>query len=315
MHIAALVLHPAFLGMMSVVAAILWMLVDQRDKTRPLLVFALIINLFYGTALTFFLGREDSLLPWKYDFVLQQIDNALGLSAAAIAGFLVHGVWRIPLLIVYQSLLPVMILCYFLQRSAETRGVVLRAYVTELIIGPIFYAVLPACGPIYAFGATWLHPTMESARTIRLSGMPNAFPSLHVATAFLFVLFARHRLGRVAATVFLIGTILATLSTGEHFVIDLVAGLVFACFCGSVGCSRWKPAFVYLGTLCTWAIAIRFTHATLIGHPDATKLFALFSVLLAAYAVLTEWRHLPLSSTQEFIRFPSQLRPDNEPAQ
>jgi len=293
MHIETLIFNPALLGMISVFAAILWMLFDPKDKMRPLVVFAILINLFYGTALTIVLGREGSLLPWKYDLVLLQIDKALGVSAAAIALPLVHGFLRIPLIVVYESLLPLVLLCYFMQRRAEARGVVLRAYVTELVIGPIFYALLPACGPIYVFGAAWLHPVMEPAHTIRLSGMPNAFPSLHVATAFLFLIFARHVFWRVAASVFLLGTILSTLSTGEHFVVDLIAGLTFGCFAGAVAHCRWQPAFVYLLILGSWSAAIRFGYAVLLAHPYALRFCALITVLIAVHAVLVVWNIVP----------------------
>jgi hypothetical protein len=185
-HFETFIFSPALLGMISVFAAIVWMLLDQEDKMRPFVVFAIIINLFYGTVLTIFLGGEGSLLPWKYDLILFEIDRALGFTAAAIALPLLHGIWRMPLLVVYESLLPVMILCCFLQRRVELRNLILRGYMVELVIGPIFYAILPACGPVYAFGPAWLHPLlMEPAQTIRLTGFPNAFPSLHVATAFL----------------------------------------------------------------------------------------------------------------------------------
>jgi membrane-associated phospholipid phosphatase len=296
MHIASLIFSPAFLGMISLLAAIVWMLMDEKDKTRPLVVFAIIINLFYGTVLTIVLGREGSLLPWKYDLVLLQIDKALGFSEATIALPLVRGFWRIPLYIVYQSLVPVMIVCYFMQRRVEARGMVIRGYMTELVTGPIFYAILPACGPIYAFGATWLHPAMEPAQTIRLSGMPNAFPSLHVATAFLLVLFARRVFWRVAALVYLLGTILSTLSTGEHFVVDLIAGLAFGCFAGSVAYRRWRSAFVYLLTVGLWSVAIRFGYEVLLSHPYVLRSFALITVLIAVHAVLVAWEPLPAST-------------------
>ncbi len=298
--------------MISVFAAILWMLFDEKDKTRPLVVFAILINLFYGTVLTFVLGGENSILPWKYDLILLQIDHALGFSAATIALPLVHGFWRIPLFIVYESLLPLMILYCFMQRRAEARGVVLRAYMTELVIGPLFYAILPACGPIYAFGATWLQPAMEPAHTIRLSGFPNAFPSLHVATAFLFVLFARRVFWRGAASVFLLGTILSTLSTGEHFVVDLIPGLTFGCFAVSVADGKWRPAFVHFFTLGLWSVGIRFRYAVLLSHPYALRFFAWITVLIAAHAVLIAWNLLPAlpTSTDSPLEFAEM---ENEP--
>src|ERR1700746_3858833 len=107
MRIAGLIFSPGFLGLVALIVSIVWMLRDEKDKTRPLVVFAILINLFYGTAMTIFLKGEGSLLPWKYDLILFEIDRALGVTAAAIALPLLHSVWRTSLLVVYESLLPV----------------------------------------------------------------------------------------------------------------------------------------------------------------------------------------------------------------
>jgi len=67
-------------------------------------------------------------------------------------------------------------------------------------------AVLPGCGPIYAFAPQWLNPPQVQADTIRLAAMPNAFPSLHLGTAFVFVFFAPGRFWRAVSLAFLCGT-------------------------------------------------------------------------------------------------------------
>ena len=289
-----LIFSPGFLGIIAAFLAIVWMLRDETDKTRPLVVFAILINLFYGTVITIFLGQEGSLLPWKYDQILFEIDHALGITTAAIALPLLKGVWKAPLHLVYESLLPVMIVCCFLQRRVEVRNLILRGYVAELIVGPLFYAVLPACGPAYAFGPTWLYAELLApAHAIRLAGFPNAFPSLHIATAFLFVLFARRAFWRGAALVFLVATMLATLSTGEHYVIDLVAGLAFGCFAAAVAGRRWWTACAYLFTTGVWSFSIRFRYEAMLAHPYALRLFALVTVMIAVHAVLVAWDLAP----------------------
>jgi hypothetical protein len=55
------------IGLLALFLALVWMLRDDKDKTRPILVFALVLNLFYGFLLTVVMGKEDGLLPWKYD--------------------------------------------------------------------------------------------------------------------------------------------------------------------------------------------------------------------------------------------------------
>jgi hypothetical protein len=81
----------------AVFLSIVWILRNEKGRTRPLLVFALILNLFYGCFLTVLMGRENSLLPMKFDHVLAHMDIALGVSTAEIALHL-QNAWRILIL-------------------------------------------------------------------------------------------------------------------------------------------------------------------------------------------------------------------------
>jgi hypothetical protein len=288
MRLISFLLSPSIFGIEALFLSVLWMLRNERDKTRPMLVFALTLNLFFGTFLTIFMSRENAIFPWKYDHVLLQLDQSLGISTAPIARLL-QGVCRRPLDVVYQSLVPVMICWFLVNRYRKARGSLVLAYVAELIAGPLLYAVLPACGPVYAFGANWLRPPAVQASAIRLSAMPNAFPSLHVATAFVFVLFAPGKLWRGVSLAFLACTGLATLSTGEHYVIDLVAGLAFGCFAASVGYRRVRSALLYLGIALFWSLAVRFGYVFLISHSGVTRILAVLTAAVAALAVFKEW--------------------------
>ena len=284
-----LLLNPAIIGTFALFLSVLWMLKDQRDKVRPLLVFALTLNLFFGFLLTVLMGREGGLLPWKYDRILFALDRALGLTTAAIA-LPLQGFWRIPLIVIYQLMVPMMICWFLVSHYRNTRGSLVLAYVAELVAGPVMYALLPACGPIYAFGAQWLHPQQVQLTTIRLAAMPNAFPSLHVGTAFVFVLFAPGKGWRTVSLIFLAVTAFATLSTGEHYVVDLVSGLAFGCFAASVGYRRVRSALLYLGAVLFWSLVVRFAYSLLISHPGLLRLLAALTVAMAIWAVFAEWR-------------------------
>jgi len=288
MHLLSFLMNPAIFGLTALFFSVIWMLMDERDKTRPLLVFALTLNLIYGTLLTIFMAREGALLPWKYDHVLLQMDESLGLPAAWIARPL-QGSWRAPLAVIYQSLVPMMICWFLVNRRRNPRGSIVMAYVAELAAGPLLYAVLPACGPAYAFGGQWLHPPAVQANAIRLSAMPNAFPSLHIAAAFALVLFAPGKLWRGVSLVFLAGTVMATLSTGEHYVIDLIPGLALGCFAASVGYRRFPHALLYLGAVLSWSLSVRFGYLILISHPCLLRTFAALTVALAIFAIFKEW--------------------------
>lgn len=289
MHVLAALQNPALVAIVALMLAVVWMLRDETDKSRALLVMALTVNLFYGFFLTLFMGREGALLPWKYDHVLFRMDEALGLPAYVAARPL-QGPWRTALTVVYELMVPMMIAWFLVVRGRARRAALILTYVAELVTGPLLYMLLPACGPVYAFGAGWLNPPPVDAGTIRLTGMPNAFPSLHVGTALVLVLFAPGRVWKAIALAFLAGTALATLATGEHYVIDLAAGLVFGCFAAMVGERRYRAALALLAAVVAWSLSIRFAAGFLLEHAMVVRAAAGLSALVAGLIVVREWR-------------------------
>ena len=289
MHVLQTLLSPPVLGIVALFLSAIWMLRDQKDKTRPLLVFALVLNLFYGFLLTTVMGSESGLFPWKFDYILFCVDQSLGLQAASIARPL-QGFMRVPLWIVYQLMVPMMIVWFLVTSYSKLRASVVLAYVAELVAGPLLYALFPACGPIYAFGKQWLSPPAVEPVAIRLAGMPNAFPSLHIGTAFLFLLFAPGKLWKAVALAFLALTCLATLSTGEHYVIDLIPGLVFGAFAAAVGSKDLKQASLFLSTALAWSLVMRFASFILIDYPLATRTAIALTIALAVFAVRKQWK-------------------------
>ena len=289
MFIVKLFLTPAFLALALLAIAVVWMLRDQEDRTRAQLVIALVVNLFYGTTLNLLMGGEGGLFPWKYDRILFGLDRALGLEASTVAAHL-QGFVRIPLGICYQLMVPMMIVWFFVSRSTRNAGSIVLAYIAEMLIGPLLYAIVPACGPIYAFRAQWLHPPAVAPVPVRLAGLPNSFPSLHIGTAFLLLFYARGRFSRMAALVFAAATCLATLSTGEHYIVDLVPGLAFGVFAACAGNRKISCAAGFLGLVLAWSLAVRWAYPFLIAHPMATRTFALATVALALLALAAQWR-------------------------
>jgi hypothetical protein len=289
MRFAAYLLNPHVIGLIALFLSIVWMLRDERDKTRPGLVIALVINLVYGSLLNMVMGKENGLVPWKYDHVLAALDASLGLNTPAIASFLQGGL-RLVLAGVYDLMIPMMIVWYFAGRHRNESGSIVRAYIAEMLAGPLLYAMVPACGPIYAFRAAWLHPPAGKVELIRLSGMPNAFPSLHLGTAVVFVFFSRTPGWRWSSLAMLTGTALATLSTGEHYAIDLVAGVAFGCFAAYAGQKRPVSAASFLAIAACWSIAVRFRFGFLIDHPSILRACAAITVLVGLGAVARDWR-------------------------
>src|SRR5580658_10501314 len=166
MQLLSILLNQSFQSILVLAFSIWWMLRKQEDKTRAWLVLALVMNLFYGFMLTRFMTGEGSLLPWKYDHILYHLDLSLGIHAEPIARPL-QGVWRVPLLVVYQAMVPMMVLWFLVASRYGKRGSMVPSYAAELGVGPLLYAVVPGCGPLYAFGVQWLQPPAVPVDTIR----------------------------------------------------------------------------------------------------------------------------------------------------
>ena len=296
MRVLDVLLHPAFMAITALFLSIVWMLRDEKDKTRVGLVFALLINLFYGVLCTLFMKGEGSAFPWKYDHVLARLDGSLGVEATVIARALV----QIPhnsLWIIYDAMVPMMIVWYLVTRYRHVQGSIIMAYVAEMVSGPLLYAIVPACGPVYAFGKEWLHPPFVTPAAVRLTGMPNAFPSLHFGTAFLFVMFAPGKIWKAVALFFLVATGLATLSTGEHYVIDLIPGLAFGMFASSIGMRTYRRAAWFFALSLVWSLAVRFGYEILLAHPLLLRSFAVLTLLAVAVALVRQWTAEPALAT------------------
>ncbi len=288
MRITDVLLHPAFLAIVALSLSIVWMLRDEKDKARVGLVFALILNFFYGTLVTIFMAREGAAFPWKFDYVLARLDMSLGIQTACIARPL-QGLLRHPLGIIYIAMIPMMIAWYLVTHYRRSQGSIIMAYVAELVTGPLLYAIVPACGPVYAFGKQWLSPPAFPPVAVRLTGMPNAFPSLHVGTALVILMFAPGRVWKAVAFIFFAATCMATLSTGEHYVIDLIPGMAFGAFASGIGTRNFRRAGGFFALALAWSLGVRFASGILIAHPILLRCFAGVTVVLVALAIGAQW--------------------------
>ncbi|HWC98091.1 MAG TPA: phosphatase PAP2 family protein [Candidatus Sulfopaludibacter sp.] len=295
MKVITFLLDPRVLPLILLAASIFWMLRDERDRERPLLVLAFVLNVFYGFTLQVVMGHADGLMPWKFDYYLDNLDVALGFPAywtIRIFG----ATPQLGLALAYHLLVPMMIFSYANSRRRKGHPTVFQAYAAELAVGPIFYALLPASGPIYAFAATWPHHVEVPLRIIRLSAPPNAFPSLHLATALLFFLFSEGRVWRAWTFCFLVLTALATLSTGEHYMVDLVGGVAFGCFAAAVAYRRWGAAGWNLAVVLAWVLGIRYGTSLLLSNPWLLRSAAVASIVAPLYMAVRFVRVAPKES-------------------
>jgi len=167
--------------------------------------------------------------------------------------------------------------------AGETPQRVLGAFALNFAAGYGVYLMFPACGPEYAFRGFPVLPSAAPAlHTLNLLAPPNCMPSLHTSTALLACWFCRPwRFASGCALFNLALTVLATLSTGEHYIVDLVVAAPFAAFVYAAARREYRPAAAWLAAVLAWCGALRFGLPLLTSAPT---LFAIVCILTVAAA-------------------------------
>ena len=232
-------------------------------------------------------GLVKKLTPTTFDGALLALDSTFRVPFSQLMGELFSMVPAIlAMSLITYAVLPGAIaagLAYeeYNHRRGESRGVgvnLLLAYAVSGTIAAALYIMCPATGPAHAFKSGF--PShLPDPSTVSLTLAPyaplsprNAMPSLHFAWG---VLLARSTVGarrslRIAAISFAAMTAVATIGSGEHYVLDLVAAAPFivaleaATARRSVSLRRRAPAIV-LGILLygMWMAIIYKTPSTL----------------------------------------------------
>jgi len=286
--VEAAAVNPVAAWMVGILGLGLWMVFHPHSNKGPKILLLIMAFVIFGPLSDAVMNAESNSTPLKFDYILQLVDNSLGLSAFTVARL--FNDWQRSLLFhLYESLSLFMILWYVLHLNMrEGRPArLLLSYLAAYVSGPCLYLVVPGRGPRHAFGS--LFPMGNPDVTpvlVRLGGWPNAMPSIHMATALLLVLFAGKKwLLRLLAWAYLAGTIASTLAF-EHYVIDLIVAVPFACFAAHLAEGRLRQALSQLAVVLVWLFAIRFAFPFLIAYPLLVKGFALATVGYAAFGMM-----------------------------
>lgn len=213
--------------------------------------------------------------PKTYDLYLYAADSGFRIPIAALAGmFLRRHVdlsWCCGL--VYESLPLAVSLLYAYEKSGGKPLAirVLPAFLGGGAAAYVLYNLLPAAGPVYIFGAqfpdhlpAWVPLAIQAP--LREDAPRNAIPSMHLACTLL-IFWNSRRLSRwayLASALYLGLTILATLGFGEHYVVDLVAGIPYALLLGAASApqtgivERKQALAVGLALTAAWILLLRF---------------------------------------------------------
>jgi hypothetical protein len=176
--------------------------------------------------------------------------------------------------------LAVPIAAVFADRLVRMRDTAVPVFLALLFCGPIggiFYNLFPALGPAHLFGHDFpFHPiTAIQAKHLLLEpvaipGFRNAIPSLHMAWVLLAFWYCRGASiwTKSVVAVFMFFTVLATLGSGEHYLIDLVVAVPFCVMLEGLfepairWNSPWRVATSFGGLLAilAWFSALRFAN-------------------------------------------------------
>jgi hypothetical protein len=228
----------------------------SAGEDRKLLQYALLPPLLFvllGYASSALLEITDRLHPTTLDVVLYNFDASLGLQPSFEVGQLVlRSHWLTRIALIFYFALPVPIMLIYAQQLVRRGSAAMAVFLGFFVVGPvgvIVYNLLPACGPVYLVGSRFPFDPLSNQQVkemliqpVVISGVRNAFPSLHVAWALLASWYAEglSNWTKLFALLFLAGTVFATLGLGEHYFIDLVAALPFALMI-QAGCALQTP--------------------------------------------------------------------------
>lgn len=253
-----------------------------QGEDRRTAVLTLVPSLFFlasgwsGPALLNFTSRAQ---PHVLDLYLLSFDASLHLQLPFTLGqaFSRYSALSFLGVGVYVGL-PIILGLVYAGCLVSDRRSALPAFLAIVLAGPIgviFYNLFPAVGPIYVFRDMfpWRALTIDQIQHLVLqpinsNGYRNAMPSLHTTWVLIAFWYARRLsiLEKLFAGFFLIATLVATLGTGEHYLVDLIVAVPFAIFVLSLTSSIASRDFVRLRAPITisllmtlaWLLALRF---------------------------------------------------------
>jgi hypothetical protein len=178
--------------------------------------------------------------PKVLDLYLYSFDCSLGFQPSFLLGSLLWTwQWLKSMSYFFYLGLSVPIAAVYAGQLVRKRESALPVMLALLYCGPIggiFYNIFPALGPVHLFQENFpWHPlSILQARHLLLEPVPiagfrNAIPSLHMAWVLLAWWYCRGLSWWTKGVVltFVFFTVLATLGSGEHYLIDLVVAFPF----------------------------------------------------------------------------------------
>jgi hypothetical protein len=234
------------------IGLLIWYIFDQTRA--PLKVLALAVGIVaFSLCLRSYFEFVDRIVPLKYDYILSNIDTRWLFDGTVCQRLTsrMNITWEVALM--YEGLGIAAIFWYgwLLTRAQQKAPRFIKAILVAYLTGPLFYFLIPACGPLYTNG--------NGTGLLLLHGYPNCWPSLHLVTALLFVYYRPAGItATVTSVLMVLGTAFTTLATGQHYVVDLVVAVPFSGFVWAAVANRKQMALGLLLTVLVAGLCIHF---------------------------------------------------------
>jgi membrane-associated phospholipid phosphatase len=239
---------------------------------------AVVLFSFSGLQLTSFFDRVTPRVSNTFDLYLYFVDGSFGVEPSIWLHQKIgsEGFGRCLELVYEASPLAIGLTCAALMWRGRQLGKVVALFILSSFAGVLCYYLLPACGPGYLLGPSFLTRNPFSPETASLIPQPiaidlqfrrNCMPSLHMTWALMvaWLCCREFRLGRWAAIAFAMLTSIATIWNGEHYLVDIVGAFPFsfaiylACM-GQLPFSNPKRLIPFASSICgflLWVVVIR----------------------------------------------------------
>jgi PAP2 superfamily len=234
---------PGLAGLFLLALRYLWSEQPARGSSYALLAPAASMVFFVFSAQRV-LNLANLLYPETFDLHLFAADGSFGWQPSFLLGraMMESSLFGISVKLAYVSLPFVMALVYALRipkNAQRPSWDMITLFLLAGLAGSLLYNILPAAGPAYAFHGNfpWHALPYGSLKRLLLEPIPlpqdiprNAIPSLHIAWTILLWWNSR-RLAlpiRIFTATYFLLTMLSTLATGEHYLVDIIAGIPFA---------------------------------------------------------------------------------------
>ncbi len=209
--------------------------VAPQDRKRAACLFCAIVgSILLGTLSLRIADALTLLRPIKYDLYIYRIDAVFGFHPSFAIGrsALQHrGLYNTAL--VAYAIAPMVVSlvygAYLWFGTQQEQFKVIKTFALNLLVAPIIYLIVPVAGPKYAFPGFPFGPGLVLPAAMSIHAAPNGIPSVHFSTALL-VLFLTWKwtAGKVFGPLYLSLMFVATLASGQHYLVDLVAAVPYA---------------------------------------------------------------------------------------